>query len=243
MKNQPIHIDDIFTCTYEGQSHGAVRSHINRGTIVTNGSSRGIFVGQHPASGSVWIAWNMDRKGFAIMCDRLDAITLKHAQKYLCPSDEMDRYDECLAKNPHSLNCEATLLKPRSRKRASTTGHFKNGKIALVAYFSGYSYTDEAYVRNKKVVLYMPKGDDANRAAWDIDGYGDGYERSNWKANVFMMIQDSSERDDLSMRRDYGSGELMFQIDEDAIEMDLTITAKIDLSENSIFEGKYRELI
>jgi hypothetical protein len=241
MKNQAINIENIFT------SCGSVRSHINRGTIITNGRSRGIFVGQHPASGSVWIAWNMDRKSFAIMCDRLDAITLKHAEKYLCPADDMDRYNDFIYANPFNINCKGTLLKPRSRERASTTGHFKNGKIALVAYFSGYSYTDDAYVRNRKVVLYMPQGDDARRASFDLDGYGDRYERENWKSNVFMMIQDRSERNNFSIKECYEAGDLMFEIEDGGfygpLEMDLTITAKIDLSENSIFEGKYRELI
>lgn len=239
MKNQPIHIENLFTAS------GSVRSHINRGTIVTNGRSRGIYVGEHPVSGVPRISWSMDRKGFAIMCDRLDAITLKHAEKYLCPADEMHRYNDCLYANPFNISFKGTLLKPNSRKRASTTGHFKNGKIALVAYYNGYSYTDDAYVRNKKVVLYMPQGDDARRASFELDSYGDRYERDNWKSNVFMMIEDHSERDNLSMKEGYDSGDLMFEIEEHngPLEMDLTITAKIDLSENSIFKGKYRELI
>lgn len=235
------HIDNLLT------RDGSVRADVNRGTWVHNGRAYGLYVGQHPASGSLWITWGGDRQSFAVMCDRLDAITLKHAEKYLCPADEMHRYNDCIYANPFNINCKGTLLKPRSRERASTTGHFKNGKIALVAYFSGYSYTEDAYVRNRKVVLYMPQGDDERRASFDLDGYGDRYERSDWKSNVFMMIQDRSERNNLSMKECYDAGDLMFEIEDGGfygpLEMDLTITAKIDLSENSIFSGKYRELI
>lgn len=241
MTYQAINIENIFN------AEGELRGNINRGTIVTNGNSQGIFVGQHPTSGSVWIAWDMDMESFAVMSNRLDAITLKAAAKW---RQENEGASDTF--NPYSLNFCGELLNENSGSRVDSD-HYQGGKVALVGYYSGpkgegrYGYwnialrnsrDNEEMIADKKVTLYLPQGKDMKIC---LKGAVRHYSSS--ENNVSLMIEDQGSTDpqnNLEAFKGMFCNEILGYCTK---EERIVVTAKIDLSENSIFAGKYRELI
>ncbi len=242
MTYQAINIEDIFNA--EGELH----SNINRGTIVTNGNSQGIFVGQHPKSGSVWIAWNMNMESFAIMSNRLDAITLKAAAKW---REENEGAGEAF--NPYSLNFCGELLNENSGSRAVDSDHYEGGKVALVGYYSGpkaegrYGYwniasrnsrDNEEMISDKKVTLYLPQGKDMKICLKGVMS-----RQGSSENNVSLMIEDQGSIDPKSNLEAFKGMFCNEILGYSTKEERIVVTAKIDLSENSIFAGKYRELV